>query len=107
MERITLNNCSAIIAGFNKEIDILASNGESYIVNRKEYHNNGTFKGVSLYVGGIHLFKLLGGSHSLSDILSGKVDWSARKEWLNCFTEEEIKEAINVEKTFRSWKKES
>lgn len=107
MERITFKKCSAIIAGFNKDIDILASNGESYIVNRKDYHNDGIFDGYPLYIGGSHLFRLLGGSHSLSDILSGKVDWSARKEWLNCFTEEEIKEAINVEKTFRSWKKES
>lgn len=101
MERITLNNCSAIIAGFNKDIDILASNGESYVVNRKDYHNNGVFDGYPLYVGGKHLFRLLGGSHSLSDILSGKVDWNARIEWLNCFTEEEIIEAIHVEKTFK------
>lgn len=100
MERIILEQCSATIAGFNKDIDILASNGKSYIVNRKDYHNNGTFDGVPLYVGGIHLFKLLGGSYLLSDILTGKIDWDTRKDWLMCFTDEEIAEAVYVEITF-------
>lgn len=101
MKNITLENCSARITGFNKNIDILVTNEKSYLVKRSDYHNDGKFSGVPLYVSGRYLFDLFQSSHLLSDIVSGVVDWDCRKAWLNCFTDEQIKEALQVEITFK------
>ena len=101
MKKIMLKKCAAGVVGFNKEITVLIDNERSYLVNASEYHNNGYFSGVPLHIGGRHLFDLLRGAYLLSDIVSGVVDWNCRKEWLKCFTEEQIKEALQVENIFK------
>lgn len=100
MKKIILENCSACVAGFNNNIDILIDSKNSYIVNRSEYHNDGKFSGVPLYIGERCLFDLLRGSNRLSDIVSGVVDWDCRKAWLDCFSIEQINNALLIEKMF-------
>lgn len=101
MKKIVLNNCYAKVSGFNKNICILITEKDSYLIKTSDYNNDRTFSGVPLYHSeGRNLFFLLESCYLLCDIVSGVVDWDCRKDWLNCFSEEQIKEALTVEKTF-------
>ena len=101
MKKIVLNNCYAKVSGFNKNICILITEKDSYLIKTSDYNNDRTFSGIPLYHSeGRNLFFLLESCYLLSDIVSGVVDWDCRKDWLNCFSEEQIKEALTVEKTF-------
>lgn len=101
MKKIVLNNCYAKVSGFNKNICILITEKDSYLIKTSDYNNDRTFSGVPLYHSeSRNLFFLLESCYLLSDIVSGVVDWDCRKDWLNCFSEEQIKEALTVEKTF-------
>lgn len=99
---ITLNNCFGKVSGFNKDICILITDKNSYLVKRSDYKDNRTFSGVPLYCSENRaLFSLLESGYKLSDIVSGVVDWECRKEWLKCFTDEQINEALHVENIFK------
>lgn len=101
MKNIVLNNCYAKVSGFNKNICILITEKDSYLIKTSDYNNDRTFSGVPLYHSeDRNLFFLLESGYLLSDIVSGVVDWDCRKDWLNCFSEEQIKEALTVENTF-------
>lgn len=101
MKKIVLNNCYAKVSGFNKNICILITEKDSYLIKTSDYNNDRTFSGVPLYHSeSRNLYFLLESCYLLSDIVSGIVDWDCRKDWLNCFSEEQIKEALTVEKTF-------
>lgn len=102
MKKIVLNNCYAKVSGFNKNISILITEKDSYLIKTSDYNNDRTYSGVPLYHSeNRELFFLLESGYLLSDIISGVVDWGCRKEWLKCFTDEQINEALQVEKNFR------
>lgn len=102
MKKIMLKNCAARVTGFNKEITVLIDNERSYLVNTSEYQNNGCFSGVPLYVSGRYLFFLFESSYLLSDIVAGVIDWECRKEWIKCFSQDKINEALAIEKKLSS-----
>lgn len=99
---INISNCAAVACGFNSEfVVLLTSEDTSYIVPKNEYKNKGEYTGYAEYISeGRHIFDLLGGSYKLHNIISGVIDWECRREWLACFTEAQINEALNIEKMF-------
>lgn len=102
LQSITLNNCFGKVSGFNKNICILITDKNSYLVKRSDYKDNRTFSGIPLYRSENRaLFSLLESGYKLSDIVSGVVDWECRKEWLKCFTDEQINEALHIENIFK------
>lgn len=107
MKEMELNNCAAHRLGIDKDKDILLAGHdyESYIAvicNDSEYHNDGHYKGIPLYVfrgrQARDLFNMIGGSAAFTDMYSGKVDWDCRESWLDCFSAESKELALQVEK---------
>jgi len=77
------------------------------ITYRKDYNNKGKFSGVPVFVvrpGDLpnvrteKLFDMLHGNGSFTDKLSGVIDWETRLSWLGCFTNEEKRAAVIIEK---------
>ena len=77
------------------------------IVRREEYNNNGVFQGRPVFVfrpGELpnvrpaELFDMLNGNGTFADKLTGVINWGSRAEWLACFTDEEKRAAVAIEK---------
>lgn len=77
------------------------------IVEQKNYYNNGVFQGVPVFVirpaelpnvRPEKLFNMLNGNGTFADKLAGVIDWDSRAEWLACFTDEEKRAAVAIEK---------
>lgn len=100
MKEINLSACTGVRLACNPNITILITENKTYFVYSKEYNHDKKFKGSPLYVGARYLFDLLGSSAPFSDIVSGAFDWSCRKEWLNCFSNDQINIALAIEKQF-------
>lgn len=76
------------------------------IVRREHYNNKGVFQGVPVFVirpaelpnvRPHKLFNLLNGGN-VTDIINGVTDWDSRADWLACFTDEEKRAAVAIEK---------
>jgi hypothetical protein len=98
----------------NGQIDALYKRDDNsvLITKRTDYINgNGLLTGAPLLTisDGKHanvrpdkLWNILNSSNPIADVLSGKVDWDARKAWLSYFTDEELQLADEIEKRFRA-----
>lgn len=76
------------------------------IARREDYDNRGTFEGVPVLTIGpadlprvkpAHVFDLLNGGN-ITDKVAGVIDWETREKWLSCFTDEEKRAAVHIEK---------
>ena len=83
------------------------NNAVLLIVRRKDYNNKGVFQGVPVLVirpGELpnvrpsELFDMLNGNGTFTDKLAGVIDWDSRADWLACFTDEEKRAAVAIEK---------
>lgn len=77
------------------------------IVEQKDYYNNGVYQGRPVFVvrpaelpnvRPEKLFNMLNGNGTFADKLAGVIDWESRAEWLACFTDEEKRAAVAIEK---------
>lgn len=77
------------------------------IVKTENYNNNGVFQGRPVFVvrpaelpnvRPEKLFNMLNGNGTFADKLAGVIDWESRAEWLACFTDEEKRAAVTIEK---------
>lgn len=77
------------------------------IVKTEDYNNNGVFQGRPVFVvrpaelpnvRPEKLFNMLNGNGTFADKLAGVIDWESRAEWLACFTDEEKRAAVAIEK---------
>lgn len=77
------------------------------IVRREHYNNKGVFQGVPVFVirpaelpnvRPEKLFNMLNGNGTFADKLAGVIDWDSRADWLACFTDEEKRAAVAIEK---------
>lgn len=77
------------------------------IVERINYYNNGVYQGRPVFVirpGELpnvrpeKLFNMLNGNGTFADKLAGVIDWECRADWLACFTDEEKRAAVAIEK---------
>ena len=77
------------------------------IVKTEDYNNNGVFQGRPVFVvrpaelpnvRPEKLFNMLNGNGTFADKLAGVIDWDSRAEWLACFTDEEKRAAVAIEK---------
>lgn len=100
MKEINLSACTGVRLACNPNITILITENKTYFVYSKEYNHDKKFRGSPLHVGARYLFDLLGSAAPLSDIISGVTDWECRKEWLNCFSKDQINIALAIEKQF-------
>lgn len=77
------------------------------IVKTEDYNNNGVFQGRPVFVvrpaelpnvRPEKLFNMLNGNGTFADKLAGVIDWDSRADWLACFTDEEKRAAVAIEK---------
>ena len=77
------------------------------IVRRENYNNKGVFQGEPVFVirpaefpnvRPCKLFDMLNGNGTFADKLAGVIDWDSRADWLACFTDEEKRAAVAIEK---------
>jgi hypothetical protein len=76
------------------------------IARREDYDNRGNFEGVPVFVIGpadlprvqpVNVFDLLNGGN-ITDKVAGVIDWETRISWLEAFTDEEKRAAVQIEK---------
>lgn len=101
---------AASMAVCGRRFDALFSQRETpvlLIVWAKDYYNNGVYSGRPVFVVRPEelpnvrpekLFRMLNGSDTFTDQLSGVKDWETRAEWLDAFTDEEKRAAVAIEK---------
>ena len=77
------------------------------IVRSKDYYNNGVYSGRPVFVirpdslpnvRPSKLFNMLHGNETFTDTIKGVADWETRTDWLDCFTDEEKRAAVQIEK---------
>ena len=110
-----VNSAASISAGARRFDALLSdrpdvpgwNNAVLLIVRREEYNNKGVFKGVPVFVirpaelpnvRPEKLFNMLNGNGTFADKLAGVIDWDSRADWLACFTDEEKRAAVAIEK---------
>lgn len=110
-----VNSAASISAGARRFDALLSdrpdvpgwSHAVLLIVERKNYYNNGVYQGRPVFVirpGELpnvrpeKLFNMLNGNGTFADKLAGVIDWESRAEWLACFTDEEKRAAVAIEK---------
>ena len=98
----------------NRRIDALYKRDDNsvLIVYQNDYIDaSGMFTGTPLLtistgeyanVNPNKLWNILNSSNPIADVVSGKIDWECRKDWLSCFTAEELQLADEIEKRFRN-----
>lgn len=111
-----VNSAASISAGARRFDALLSDRRENVtgwenavllIVRREEYNNNGVFHGRPVFVirpaelpnvRPEKLFNMLNGNGTFADKLAGVIDWDSRADWLACFTDEEKRAAVAIEK---------
>lgn len=110
-----VNSAASISAGARRFDALLSdrpdvpgwNNAVLLIVRRENYNNKGVFQGVPVFVirpaelpnvRPCKLFDMLNGNGTFADKLAGLIDWESRADWLACFTDEEKRAAVQIEK---------
>lgn len=90
----------------SKRADVFGWETSVLLIVRREDYRPGVYSGRPVFVirpGELpnvrphKLFNLLNGGN-VTDIINGVTDWESRAEWLACFTDEEKRAAVAIEK---------
>lgn len=89
----------------SKRADVLGWETSVLLIVRREDYRPGVFSGRPVFVvrplpnvRPEKLFNMLNGSDTFTAKLSGEINWESRADWLACFTDEEKRAAVAIEK---------
>ena len=108
---IKVNSACCCGADMNYCLLYRNSDGTLFIARRADYDNHGHLSGVPVMivtakghknVDTSKLFSMLAGNNSFTDILAGIVTWETRQSWLDAFTDEEKRVAVQIENNIRA-----
>lgn len=107
---IKVNSACCCGADMNYCLLYRNSDGTLFIARRADYDNHGHLSGVPVMivtakdhknVDTSKLFHMLAGNESFTDILAGIVTWETREKWLEYFTDEEKRVAVQIENNLK------